>query len=150
MLESKYNLYLLLFTFINNFNLGLILLTIYMTLKIISYLDKIDKYYNENDKLDVLTKKMFNFIFNKNYGNYFTFSFLFVYIFFIDKLAYPLFDISTSILTAYNIFMYENMSELRVYTLFIVSIINIFAYEYFLSKIICLILVAYHMNLFLV
>lgn len=129
-----YNIYLLFFTLINNFNLGIILSFIFSMLCLINYLNKIDKYYSDLDQMDRFTNKLCKFIFNKNYSTCFTFIFLITYIFFIENHLYPFFEITMTCLTLYHIISSDTLYNLNVYILFISGCINCLIYEYYVSK----------------
>jgi len=145
---NYYNICLLIFTFIHNFNVGIILSLIYGLLLLTNYLVMIDKYYEENDFMDRFTKNMCMVIFNNSYSKLYSLIFAIVYIFFIESHLFPLFEISITCLSLYHIFRYDEMSNLSVYILFIVGCINCFLYEYYISKFITVILLVHHMKLF--
>jgi len=141
---NYYNICLLIFTFIHNFNVGIILSLIYGLLLLTNYLVMIDKYYEENDFMDRFTKNMCMVIFNNTYSQLYTLIFSIVYIFCIDSHLFPLFEISITCLSLYHIFRYDDMSNLYVYILFIVGCINCFLYEYYISKFITVFLLVHH------
>ena len=145
---NYYNLSLIIFTFINNFNVGIILTFLYGMLLLINHLVIIDKYYSEDDFMDRFTKNICVIIFDKSYSQLYTLLFAIVYIFLIEKQFYPLFEIAITCMSLYHIIKYDDMSNLRIYILFIVGCINCVLYEYYISKFITIVLLVHHMKLF--
>jgi hypothetical protein len=151
-MDTKYyKIILLSYTLYNNFNFGLIMTFIYIMFNIIAYFDKIDKYYSEYDPIDRTCRKICNFI--NLHDEIITYIFAIFYICFIESYFCPLFEITISCLTLYNIIKYDDITNWKVYTLFVVGVINCIVnyitYEYFISKFISVVLLAYHMKLFL-
>ena len=145
---NYYNLCLIIFTFINNFNVGMILTFLYGMLVLINHFVIIDKYYSEDDFIDRFTKKTCMVIFNKSYSQLYTLLFAIVYIFFIEQQLYPLFEICITCISLYHIFKYDDMSNLRIYVLFVIGCLNCLIYEYYISKFFTVILLVHHMKLF--